>query len=707
MSVDEEMREALATYITEAADLLAEFEGGLLDLEGGAGDDETVNSVFRAAHTLKGSAGLFGLGHIVGFTHVIESVLDRVRVHEVAVSPELVGILLPCKDHLGRLIAAVGAGRTAATDDEEASGALLLSLLEPYLAAPATPAGSVADAPALAGPEAAPGRFYVSLRFGSELLRSGMDPISFIRYLSTVGSVEEVRVFEALIPDAEEMDPEQSYLAFGITLRTDQGQGAVEEVFDFVREDSDIRVLTAADRPAAFRDLIESYGPASGAVAGWLPPLAGDAPEPDTEDLSGADELGRQLVAVAAAGDPTSPLAAGPTDRAAERSAESRTLRIDASRLDRLIDTVGELVIAGAGAGLRVAGTGDDHLKSSIGEVMRLVEEVRDDALRLRMVPIGTTFSRFQRVVRDIGASLGKDVALVISGGETEVDKALVEHVGDPLMHLVRNAMDHGIESEEARVACGKPARGTLRLRAYHDSGSIVVVVEDDGAGIDPARVFAKAVERGLVDAGASLSTKEINELIFEPGFSTADQVSDLSGRGVGMDVVKRNVAALRGTIEVDSELGAGTTVRIRLPLTLAIIDGFLVGVGGSTYVIPLDRVVECVGLPPGRPDRDFMDLRDEVLPLARLRPLMGVDGEPPRRENVVVVEHAGVKTGLVVDTLQGEFQTVIKPLGALFEHVEGIGGSTILGNGDVALIIDVPMLVRRVTHLAGARGRA
>ncbi|MBI4941947.1 MAG: chemotaxis protein CheA, partial [Actinobacteria bacterium] len=388
--------------------------------------------------------------------------------------------------------------------------------------------------------------------------------------------------------------------------------------------------------------------------------------------------------------------AAAPAGQAAAGAArEARSIRVDALRLDRLIDVVGELVIAGAGAGLHATTNGDETLLASISELMRLVEEVRDSALQLRMVPIGTTFSRFQRVVRDVSADLGKDIALVISGGETEVDKALVEQIGDPLMHLVRNSMDHGIESAEVRAERGKPARGTLRLNAYHDSGSIVIEVSDDGGGIDPEKVLAKAVERGLVEAGASLSEQDIYQLIFEAGFSTAAQVSDLSGRGVGMDVVKRNVTALRGMIEVESKVGVGCTMRIRLPLTLAIIDGFLVGVGSASYVVPLDRVIECVELPPNSDLRDCMDLRGEVLPFIRLRSLFGIDGERPRRENVVVVEYAGMKVGLVVDALVGEFQTVIKPLGMLFGHVNGIGGATILGNGDVALIIDVSMLVR------------
>ena len=377
---------------------------------------------------------------------------------------------------------------------------------------------------------------------------------------------------------------------------------------------------------------------------------------------------------------------------------EPRSIRIDATRLDRLIDAVGELVIAGASAELGASQNRDEPLLAALGEVMRLVEEVRDSALQLRMVPIGTTFSRFQRVVRDVSAALGKDIGLVISGGDTEVDKALVEQIADPLMHLVRNSMDHGIESAEVRAARGKSARGTLRLNAFHDSGSIVIEVSDDGGGIDTGRVMAKAVERGIIEPGVTLNDSEIAQLIFEPGFSTADSVSNLSGRGVGMDVVMRNVTALRGTIDVDNRPGEGCAMRIRLPLTLAIIDGFMVGVSGATFVIPLDWVVECVELPADSDTRDCIALRGEVLPFIRLRQLFSISGERPRRENVVVVEYAGMKIGLVVDTLMGEFQTVIKPLGRLFEHVQAIGGSTILGNGEVALIIDIPLLVRHYT---------
>ena len=326
--------------------------------------------------------------------------------------------------------------------------------------------------------------------------------------------------------------------------------------------------------------------------------------------------------------------------------------------------------------------------------MMRLVEAVRDSALQLRMVPIGSTFSRFQRVVRDVSKELGKDIELIISGGDTEVDKSVVEQIGDPLTHLVRNSMDHGIENAELRRERGKPARGTLRLNAYHASGSIVIEVSDDGGGLNRDKILEKAVERGLVQPGAMLSDQDIYALIFEPGFSTAQQVSNLSGRGVGMDVVKRNVTALRGRIEVESQLGIGATMRIHLPLTLAIIDGFMVGVGQSTFVIPLDRILECVALPDDAGEREYVDLRGEVLPLIRLRPLFDIGGEPPRRENIVVVEYDSNKAGFIVDRLLGEFQTVIKPLSKLFAHIKGVAGSTILGSGKVALILDVPTLV-------------
>jgi len=550
------------------------------------------------------------------------------------------------------------------------------------------------------------------------------------------------------MPDADAMDPESCYLDADVVIETSAGKDAVDSVFDFVREDSEIRVRAGAGQldelvrrarsatagGAGLAEALVRCGAVTArevdAATAALPGAAGSAPDAGralgdllcTQGLvhrevvdaclggveaSGATgTVGAATEASGATGTEADVSAQEPSEHAASAAArDGQSIRVDASRLDKLIDLVGELVIAQAGAGLRASAVGDVGLLEAQSEVMRLVEGVRESALSLRMVPIGTTFRRFERVVRDVGADLGKDVRLVLSGGDAEVDKALVERIGDPLMHLVRNSLDHGIEPADERALTGKPARGTVRLHAFHDSGSVVIEVIDDGRGLDRDRLMAKAVERGLVEAGATPSDQEVFGFIFEPGFSTAAAVSNLSGRGVGMDVVRRNVTALRGTIEVESALGLGTTIRIRLPLTLAIIDGFLVGVGESAFVLPLERVTECVELPAGALVRECMDLRGTVLPFIRLRSLFSIPGEAPRRQNVVVVEHAGQRAGLVVDVLMGEFQTVIKPLGVLFSHVQGISGSTILGNGDAALILDVGALVTR--HAERERSRS
>jgi two-component system chemotaxis sensor kinase CheA len=355
---------------------------------------------------------------------------------------------------------------------------------------------------------------------------------------------------------------------------------------------------------------------------------------------------------------------------------------------------VGELVIAGASAALLAQKSRDVGMYEATSTITRLVDEIRDGALRLRMVQIGETFNRFHRVVRDVSRELDKDIELVITGAETELDKTVVEKISDPLMHLVRNALDHGIEARAVRAANGKPEKGSVRLNAFHESGSIVIEVSDDGGGLNKERILAKAVEKGLVPEGAELSDQEIYKLIFEAGFSTAEQVSNLSGRGVGMDVVRRNIEALRGTVHVDSQPGQGTSLHIRLPLTLAIIDGFLTGVASAAYVVPLDLVEECMELSADLAGRDYLNLRGEVLPFIRLRERFGHAGAGGRRQSVVVVRYAGKRAGLVVDELMGEFQTVIKPLGPVFAQLKGIAGSTILGTGEVALILDVPGLI-------------
>ena len=720
MSFDNEMKAAMETFIVESRDLLQDMEDMLLGLEHSEDSADAINAIFRAAHTIKGSAGLFGLDHVVHFTHMLESLLDKVRDGDIPISSQLVAVLLPCRDHLSLLIDRIAAGDLTPSPALTAAGDDLHGQLGQFLdhknttetgkvvqhkesdtAHTSRTEGSIVDA----------GNWYLSLRFGPDCLRNGMDPLSFIGYLNTLGDVVHIVTITKDLPAAETMDPETCYLGFEVVLRSNATKEAIESVFEFVNEDSVIRILPPNSKIDEYIEIIHSL-PDDIELLGEILIKSGvltrheldrclelqKQKQSDTFSADGTEQLpiGEILVKQDMLQKPVLNAALNKQQQVKDSKARERqSIRVDAERLDKLIDLVGELVIAGAGANLRASKVADMALLESTSEVMRLVEEVRDSALQLRMVPIGTTFSRFQRVVRDVSLELGKDIVLEISGGDTEVDKSVVEKIGDPLMHLVRNSMDHGIESSSVRLARGKPAQGVLRLNAYHESGSIIIEVSDDGGGLNKDKILAKAIERGLIAPNAVLSDKDIYALIFEPGFSTADQVSNLSGRGVGMDVVKRNVTSLRGSIDIDSEMGVGATIRIRLPLTLAIIDGFLVGVGTSSFVVPLDHVIECVELPKESEALDYMDLRGEVLPFIRLRSFFEIEGELPRRQNVVVVGYGDNKTGLIVDRLMGEFQTVIKPLGRIFNHVKGIGGSTILGSGEVALILSIPAMTQ------------
>jgi len=720
------LESAKAVFFEETDEQLAAMEGALLAIESDGGEqrDELLNSLFRAAHTIKGSAGLFDFADIVAFTHVVESVLDRLRSAQIAVSADLLELLLACRDHIGALAVATrdGQARPSAPD--------LKKRLEEYLsaekkAAPPPPPAAAAPMPAIAAPSARPTLeldnptdhmvasefWHISLRFGPDVLRNGMDPMSFIRYLGSIGRIRYLTTLFDALPAPDDMDPESCYLGFEIEFESSADKQTIENVFEFVRDDSAIRILPPHSKVAEYIRLITELPEGSDRIGQIL--LKGGAIT--------ANELAEMLALQRdrAAGGDTTPLgtlmveenlipaqavmAALDLQRQhlATQKVEHRAVRVDAARLDRLIDLVGELVISGAGTQLIAAGTGNTLLVEAISTLSGLVEQIRDEALSLRMVPIGEIFGRFPRVVRDASRELAKDIVLEIDGEETELDKSMVERLSDPLTHLVRNALDHGIESPAKRLAAGKSEQGVLWLNAFHESGSVVVEVGDDGGGIDRERVRVRAIERGLIKANAVLSDYDTLQLIFEPGFSTAETVTNLSGRGVGMDVVKRNIESLKGVIDIDSVLGEGTVVRLRVPLTLAIIDGFQVDVGNSPFVIPLDMVIECLDLPisPGDSEARYLDLRGEVLPYIRLREVFEIEARdvpPPRslRENVVVVQYGKDRAGLVVDRLHGELQAVIKPLGQLFRGIKGLGGSTILGSGAVALILDVPALI-------------
>ncbi|BAL26475.1 chemotaxis protein CheA [Azoarcus sp. KH32C] len=729
---------ALPTFIAESNELLASMDDCLLLLEREPDNAEAIAATFRAIHTIKGSAGLFGLDCIVRFAHVAESVLDRAREGELPIDDALTALLLECRDHIGDLVATVSGDDSAAADAVAPRGEALLERLRRLLSYDVVPA---ADGPCRAstcratdcglGPcprhdespahgGVASDTWHVSLRFGPDVLANGMDPAAFLRYLATLGEVERTVTLWDGMPAADTMDPERCYLGFEIALRSTAERQAIEGAFDFVRDDCRIAILPPHSPLEDYRQLIATLPEGRERAAelllacGTLDAVElacamADEPAPP-EPPAAAPPVAEPLVAEPAAAPPATRAPTGESRRSQERRGqEAKFVRVDAAKLEALINQVGEMVIASASAALHARRSGDGLLNEAMSLMGRQIEELRDSALSLRMVEIGETFSRFHRVVRDVSRELGKDIKLVTTGDDTELDKMVVEKINDPLMHLVRNAMDHGIEPVDLRTARGKPATATVRLNAYHESGSIIIEVSDDGGGLPRDKLLQKGIERGLVAPGQALSDHEVFKLIFEPGFSTAEQVTNLSGRGVGMDVVRRNIEALRGSIEIDSTPAVGTTMRIRLPLTLAIIDGFLIEVAGSPFVVPLDMVVECLELPDSERStgngRHYLNLRGEVLPFVRLRELFGIEGDAARRENVVVVTFAGQKAGLVVDRLFGELQTVIKPLGAVFRHLRGISGSTILGSGEVALILDVPATVQQAaSREAGER---
>ncbi|AOL19085.1 chemotaxis protein CheA [Xanthomonas citri pv. malvacearum] len=659
-----DMNQLMQTFLAESRDLLEDMERHLLEAERGESSPDAVNAIFRAAHTIKGSGGLFDLPQLVGFTHVVESVLDLVRDEALSLSSELIGLLLVCCDHIHALVETAADPSHADPVALAAEAEPLLAQLQTYLQRSAC--GVTAAAVAQGAPEKQSGYWRITLKLFADALRFGNSPLKLIRNLRSLGSVESINTDISHLPAFDDLDPEANYLGFQILLRSDADRAAIEEVFEFVREDCDLEIVSV--------------------------PAPSDAADLLTAETAASSAPNKPLATVPSAA--SAPGRAAPD--AAARNADARSIRVDADKLDRMIDLVGELIIAVSSTNANAQRTGDAQLLESASILAGLVEDVRESALQLRMVKIGGTFSRFQRVVHDVARELGKDIALVVAGEDTELDKSVVEKIGDPLTHLVRNAMDHGIEPADVRVARGKPARGTVGLNAYHDSGSIVIQITDDGGGLNRDRILAKALERGLIEPGRQISDRDVFAMIFEPGFSTAEKVTNLSGRGVGMDVVKRNITALRGTVEIDSAAGVGTTISVRLPLTLAIINGFQVGVGKSVFVVPLDVVEECVEFTPDYAS-DYIDLRGSVLPYVRLRELFALGGKTPARESIVVIRQGAQRFGLVVDTLLGEWQTVIKPLSKVFAQVKGISGSSILGSGDVALILDVPSLIQQL----------
>ena len=687
-------------FLEEAGELLSELENSLLELEERPADPEVIGRVFRAMHTIKGSGAMFGFDEVSAFTHKVETVFHLVRNGELAVTGELVDLSLQARDQIQGMLESARGGEPV--DAER--GAALVAAFEALVPEGQGAAGdgsknspSPAAAPA-EEPKAPLVTYRIRFSPPQDLLLRGSNPLCLFDELRELGECHVVAQTDAIAP-LEALDPEVCLVHWDIVLTTSAGRNAIDDVFIFVADESDLVIEVVDDGEGegeGYRRLGEIL-----IARGDLTPEALEAV------CAGRKRLGELLVEarLVAPEQIESALAEQEQVRKVRQQRSSAkteeglsSIRVPADRLDRLVDLVGELVTVQSRLS-QVAGSGGDSALVAIAEeVERLTEELRDQTLGIRMLPIGTTFSKFKRLVRDLAKELGKEIELTTAGAETELDKTVIERLNDPLVHIIRNSLDHGIETPAVREKAGKPGCGTVHLQAEHSGDSVSIEIRDDGAGLDAEKIRSKAIEKKLIGEHDELSEQEIYQLIFAPGFSTAASISAVSGRGVGMDVVKRAIDALRGTIAITSTPGEGTTIRLRIPLTLAIIESLLVRLGDDHYVLPLAVVEECIELTAAERaahhGRNLVRVRDQLVPYLRLREQFELPGSAPAIEQVVVTHYGGQRIGLVVDHVIGEHQTVIKSLGRLYREVRGVSGATILGDGSVALILDVPQLI-------------
>jgi two-component system chemotaxis sensor kinase CheA len=678
----------------EAYDLLHELESALLELEDAPADDELVNRVFRAMHTLKGSGAMFGFDDIANFTHEVETVFDKVRSGEIEVTKPLLDLTFQAKDHVKLLLENDG-------EDLSAYVSQASDLLNSFraLGPAAEPASAEPHVVEEAGDSQRGERgdekvYRVQVRPKPEIYATGNNPEFLLEDLKSLGKAKLFAHLEE-VPPLRELDPQNCHLWWDVLLTTDVTDSAIRDVFIFVEDECAYTVQALdASEDVELRKL------------GEILVDRGDiTPEGVSKALSGQKRLGTILTEAGLLPEKSVEAALAEQALVKDKAEQKKgpegasSLRVSAEKLDLLQDLVGELVIVQAQIKQIAPSLGNSMVVTLAEQLERLSDDIRDSTLSIRMLPIGSTFSTYRRLVRDLSAEIGKEIDLVTSGEETELDKTVLDRLGDALIHLLRNSIDHGIETPAEREIAGKPRRGTLTLTAEHSGGDVVIQVIDDGKGIDPDRVRQKAVERGLIPENADLGLRETLELIFLPGFSTAQTVSSVSGRGVGMDVVKRVVNTMRGSIDIESKLGSGSVATIRLPLTLAIIDGLQVRVGDQGYVMPLDVVEECVELNRADLGSDgrgrIINLRGDVVPFISLREWFGFSGESPSIEQVVVLRVEGYRLGMVVDHVVGEHQTVIKSLGPVFRKLEGFSGATIQGDGTMSLILDVKRIVR------------
>ncbi|MBB3348023.1 chemotaxis protein CheA [Sphingomonas sp. BK069] len=654
-----------AAFRVEARELLDQVEQALLDLSHRLDDAALIDSVFRGLHTLKGSGAMFGFDALAAFTHHIESAFDRVRKGRARATLELVATVLAARDHMRALVE----GDAVPND-----GAAILARLAAAVDAPATEPAAPPRSP---GREAATAGWRLSFRLPRAALAHGTNALALLDELRALGDCT-VTARRDTIPPLDQLAERDCLVAWDAELRGDVPRAAIDDVFLFVLDGMELSVTPLAPADAAI-------------TAAEAAPVPESAREPDRSafDQPAPDTFGERRA----------------------RVAQGELVRVPAARLDTLMDRVGELVIAQSRLSQLAGDRHDLPLRSVAEEVERLAAELRDTMMVLRMVPVASLFGRFRRLVHDLARETGKAIALETTGESTEIDKSVGERLFDPLVHILRNACDHGLEPPDERIAVGKGDTGTIRLAAHQAGGAAVITISDDGRGVSRARVRTKAEASGLVQPGEVLSDAASLALIFHPGFSTAAAVTNLSGRGVGMDVVKREIERLRGTIELVSTEGAGTTITLRIPLTLAIIDGLLVRVGTVRYVIPLATVEECLELSAEEDrrslGRSLITLRDRLVPFLRLRELFASDAPPGAFQKIVVVATGRERVGLVVDQIVGSHQTVVKALSPFHRGIGSFSGATILGDGGVALILDVAQLVARGQQIEAAMEQA
>ncbi len=709
-----------AAYVEEAYELLAELETSLLELEENLDDMEIIGTIFRALHTIKGSGSMFGFDDIASFTHDIENIFDKVRNGEMSVTKELIDLTLSARDHIKLML------DEPESADKQKAGEIIASLkdLTPQIISTNEVKTSPAPPHTVGNESEKDVTYRIRFRPPVDIFTRGINPVHLINELYPLGDCRITAQIDA-IPQIVDINPEYCYTYWDIILTTGQGINAIKDVFIFIEDDCelDINIIDGGDNldKEDVQHNLEDVFAGQGYVTNEdLPAITGshkrigdillernDISEEDLQkSLDVQKPIGEILVdsGLTDSGKIESALAEQEHVRNTLKKKDkteqvSSSIRVASEKLDNLVNLVGELVTVQARLTQTSASRNDPELFLIAEEVERLTEELRDNTMSVRMVPIGTMYSKFKRLVRDLSSEMGKEILMSSEGADTELDKTVIERLNDPMVHLIRNSIDHGIESPDDRKSLGKPEEGMLNLAARHSGAHVVIEITDDGAGLDPEVIRGKAVEKGLIDQNAELTEKEIFALILAPGFSTAQKITSVSGRGVGMDVVKRNIEALRGSIDISSKKGEGTTITLALPLTLAIIDGLLVKIGTETFVVPLSLVEECVELTgediSNAHGRQIANVRGEIVPYISLREKFLINGEKPDIEQIVITRVNDHRVGFVVDHVIGEHQTVIKTLGRVYKNIEGVSGATILGDGSVALIMDIPKLVQ------------